>query len=153
MNYYYYYHHKSSSSSSSSWQYLTLYGHINNVKQGIIIHQYGDWYTGRWWVGCYIWCSEEGRGRPGAPAQSPPRCTKCNSPPINGQCTNLFDVAFNCLCTIKNYEELQWQTSSDVQDGVSNDVTFERQRRDVWCFRAVDDDNQVIWAPNVLQIV
>jgi len=29
------------------------------------------------------------------PAQSPPCCTKCNSPPINGQCTNviLFDVA------------------------------------------------------------
>ena len=29
------------------------------------------------------------------PAQSPPRCTKCNSPPINGQYTNfiLFDVA------------------------------------------------------------
>ena len=29
------------------------------------------------------------------PVQAPPRCTKCNSPPINGQCTNfvLFDVA------------------------------------------------------------
>jgi len=29
-----------------------------------------------------------------SPAQSPPRCTKCNSPPINSQCTNfmLFDV-------------------------------------------------------------
>ena len=29
------------------------------------------------------------------PAQSPPRCTKCHSPPINSQCTNfiLFDVA------------------------------------------------------------
>ena len=27
------------------------------------------------WAGC-------------SPAQSPPRCTKCNSPPINGQCTN-----------------------------------------------------------------
>ena len=29
------------------------------------------------------------------PAQSPPRCTKCNSSPINGRCTNfiLFDVA------------------------------------------------------------
>ena len=28
------------------------------------------------------------------PAQAPPRCTKCNSPPINGQCTNflLFDI-------------------------------------------------------------
>ena len=22
------------------------------------------------------------------PTQAPPRCTKCNSPPINGQCTN-----------------------------------------------------------------
>jgi len=34
------------------------------------------------WAGC-------------SPAQSPHRCTKCNSPPINGQCTNfiLFDVA------------------------------------------------------------
>jgi len=35
------------------------------------------------WVGC-------------GPAQAPPRCTKCNSPPtINGQCTNfiLFDAA------------------------------------------------------------
>jgi len=29
------------------------------------------------------------------PAQAPPRCTKCNSQPINGQCINflLFDVA------------------------------------------------------------
>jgi len=34
------------------------------------------------------------RGRRGGawagpePAQAPPRCTKCNNPPINGQCTN-----------------------------------------------------------------
>jgi len=28
------------------------------------------------------------------PTQSPSRCTKCNSPPINGQCTNFI------LCTI-----------------------------------------------------
>jgi len=50
------------------------------------IQQYGDWYTG---------CG---------PAQSPPRCTKCNSPPINGQCTTnfkLFDVALYHLYTIK----------------------------------------------------
>jgi len=36
------------------------------------------------------------RGLGGAqPTQFPPRCTKCNSPSINGQCTNfvLFDVA------------------------------------------------------------
>ena len=28
------------------------------------------------------------------PSRAAPRCTKCNSPPVNGQCTNfiLFDV-------------------------------------------------------------
>jgi len=32
------------------------------------------------------------------PAQSSPRCIKCNSPPINGQCTNfiLFDCFADC---------------------------------------------------------
>ena len=39
------------------------------------------WYTGRWSVGCYIW-----------PSQAPPRCTKCNSPPINGRCTKLITI-------------------------------------------------------------
>jgi len=32
----------------------------------------------QWWGACAGW----------GPAQSPPRCTKYNSPPINGQCTN-----------------------------------------------------------------
>ena len=27
-------------------------------------------------------------GAPTRPGPAPPRCTKCNSPPINGQCTN-----------------------------------------------------------------
>ena len=38
------------------------------------------------WAGC-------------GPAQSPPRCTKCNSPPISGQCTNhilLYDGPLLC---------------------------------------------------------
>jgi len=54
------------------------------------IQQYGDRYTGRWWVGCYILYIEEGTG-----PKAPPRGTKCNSPPINGQYTNFisFDVA------------------------------------------------------------
>ena len=48
---------------------------------------------GRAWTGC-------------GPAQSPPRCTECNSPPINGQCTNfiLFGVA---LCT--NAPDVHWE--------------------------------------------
>jgi len=47
-----------------------------------------SWYTGRWWVGCYIWYSDEGDWVGPQPAQAPHRCTKCNSPPINDQCTN-----------------------------------------------------------------
>jgi len=38
----------------------TLYGHIKTTQQWAIIEKYGDWYTGHWWVGCYIWYSEEG---------------------------------------------------------------------------------------------
>jgi len=57
------------------------------------MQKYGDWYT--LMGGCYIWYSEEGTGLQCGPAQSSPHCTKCNSPPINDQCTNfiLFDVA------------------------------------------------------------
>jgi len=47
-----------------------------------------SWYTGRWWVGCYISTARRDWARP-QPAQALPRCTKCNSPHINGQCTNL----------------------------------------------------------------
>jgi len=36
-----------------------------------------SWYTGRWWVGCYIWYDEEGTGRGPSPptgrSPSPPR--------------------------------------------------------------------------------
>jgi len=46
---------------------LTLYGRIKTVEQWTVIQQYGDWYTGRLWVGCYIWYSEVGPGRAGAP--------------------------------------------------------------------------------------
>ena len=45
--------------------------------------------------------ARRGLGGP-QPAQAPPRCTKCNSPPINGQCTNFILVGSGtCLCTIK----------------------------------------------------
>ena len=32
------------------------------------VQQYGDWYSGRRWVGCYIWYSEKGPGRAAAPS-------------------------------------------------------------------------------------
>jgi len=43
---------------------------------------------------------QQGEDRAGLqPAQAPPRCTKHNSPPINGQCTSLlvFDVVLQLL--------------------------------------------------------
>jgi len=40
---------------------------IKTTEQRTTIQQYGDWYTGRWWMGCYIRYSEEGPGRAVAP--------------------------------------------------------------------------------------
>ena len=47
------------------------------------------------------------------PAQSPLRCTKCNSPPINGQCTNfiLCDVA--SAVYMVQYDETSWLLKGD----------------------------------------
>ena len=47
--------------------FIPLNGHIKTTQQRTIIQQYGDWYTGRGWAGCYIWYSEEGTGRAAAP--------------------------------------------------------------------------------------
>jgi len=41
---------------------LTLYVHIKTAEQRTIIQQYGDWYTGLWWVGRYIWYRTARRG-------------------------------------------------------------------------------------------
>jgi len=56
----------------------------------------GDWYTGRSFMGGLLRLVQRGGAWAGCgTAQSPPRCTKGNSPHINGQCTNFisFDVA------------------------------------------------------------
>jgi len=50
----------------SRGQILTLW----SVEAIIVPHpMIGSWYTGRWWVGCYILYSDEGTGR----GHSPPR--------------------------------------------------------------------------------
>jgi len=68
-------------------------GHIKIAEQLTIIDQCSDWYTDRWWVGCYTWYSEEGPGRAAQPAASPTLAVG----PISGECTNpiglLLDVA------------------------------------------------------------
>ena len=66
-------------------EHLTL----QSAKVIIVPHRITwSWYTGRWWVGCYIWYSDDGAWADCGPAQSPHRFTKCNRPPINGQCTD-----------------------------------------------------------------
>jgi len=63
-------------------------------------------------VDCYIWYSEEGTGRGRSPPRPPPRCTICNSPPTNGECTNnsrpySFIHSFIAICRahyVKNVE-------------------------------------------------
>ena len=87
-----------SSIKLKSWRFN---GHIKTAKQRTRLQQYGDCYTGRWWVSCCIWYSKVGPGRAAArPAHDPPRCTKSNSKPISGQCTSfiLFDVPCTYLC-------------------------------------------------------
>jgi len=51
------------------------------------------------WVGC-------------GPAQSPPHCTKCNSPPINGQCTN-HRIA--CYMMVRFSAVLMWRLKVNSQ--------------------------------------
>ena len=54
-----------------------------------------DWYSGPLMDGLLHLIQRGGDWTGPQPAKASPRCTKCNSPPINGQCTNfvLFDVA------------------------------------------------------------
>jgi len=94
---------------ASNW--LTLYGHIKTAKQRPIIQQYGDWYTGRWSVSCYIWYSKE-EPRPAAAPPSPllalPNVTahpSTASVPTSYystwqyNCDIMVYMEYNCLCT------------------------------------------------------
>jgi len=70
---------------------LTLYGHIKTAEQQTIIRQLVHWTL----IGGLLHLVQRGGAWAGyGPTQSPPCCTKCNSPPINGHCTNciLFNV-------------------------------------------------------------
>jgi len=43
-------------------------GRLITAQQRTTIQQYGNWYSGRWCVGCYIWYSEKGPGLAAAPS-------------------------------------------------------------------------------------
>jgi len=89
-----------------------------NYSANIEQYKVGTLAVDRWAVTFGIQQVEDWAGC--GPAQSPPRCTKCNSPPINGQCTNhctaiCYIVASrNCrrpfiwLCWAKALEQSPW---------------------------------------------
>jgi len=71
---------------------LTFYGHIKSADQQTIIRWLVRWPL----MGGLLYLVQRGWAWAGCgPAQSTLRCTKCNSRPINRQCTNFisFDVA------------------------------------------------------------
>ena len=57
--------------------------------------QYGDWYTGHWWVGCYIWYSDEGPWRAVAPPNPLLAVPNATAHPSTASVSNFisFDVA------------------------------------------------------------
>ena len=67
---------------------LTIYGHKTAEQQTV----YSNTVIGTLAVdGWDVIFGTTRRGLGGLRfAQSPPRCTKCNRPPINGQCTNFI---------------------------------------------------------------
>ena len=97
---------------------LTLWSaKIIIVPHGII----WSWYTGRWWVGCYIWKIQRGWDWAGPkPTHASLHCTKCNSPPINGQCTNHRI----CLFDVKLYKNFKDFSSSLLHTLCSNMHSF-----------------------------
>jgi len=81
-----------------------------------------SWYTGRWWVGCYIWYSEEGTGRgrsPPKPLFAVPNVTahpSTASVPItvllyNGPLLCGFNVTIKDLSWRREYVMLKWQST------------------------------------------
>ena len=61
---------------TDNWSQSLFNRHIRTATQPktatqqTIIQQYTDWYTGHWWVGCYIRYTEQGPGQAVAPPNS-----------------------------------------------------------------------------------
>jgi len=71
-------------------------GQIKTAEQRIIMQQYGDWYWPM--MGALLHLVQRGGAWEGCGLiQSLPRCTKCNSPPTNGQCINCIQYSINSM--------------------------------------------------------
>ena len=93
----------SSSLQQLKSSYLSLYGHTKTTEQRTIIQQYGDWYTGRWWVDCYIWYSEKGPGRAATPPRPLLAVPNVTAHPSTASVPTSYYLKwhYNCLWTLK----------------------------------------------------
>ena len=82
---------------------LTLYWAHKAAELRTIIQQYGDWYIGRWRVGCCIWYSEEGLGRAAAPPSPLIAIPNVTAHPSTVSVPTSYHSMWhdNCLCTMK----------------------------------------------------
>jgi len=83
----------------------TLKPHSNGPLYILQSLQYGDWYTGRWQVDCYIWYNEEGPGRAEAlpsPLLAVPNVTA--HPSTASVPTSYYSMwRCNCHCIVKGW--------------------------------------------------
>ena len=65
-------------------------------------HSNGGWYTGRWWVGCYIWYSEEGPGWAAAPPSTLLAVPNVTAHPSTASVPT-STMHYNCLWILKGW--------------------------------------------------
>jgi len=85
-----------------------------------------SWYTGCRWVGCYIWCSEEGTGRSHSPCRPllavPKYVTGHPSTASVPITVLLYDGPLLCCfnMTVKGLEYLAWSLNLPISDSLSS---------------------------------
>ena len=105
---------------------------MKTAEQWTIIQQYGDWYTGRWWVGCYIWYSVEGPGRAAAPPSPHIAVPNVTAHPSTASVPTLYYSMrhYNCLWILKGLRvHVQ---SRRVVSYRSQRMTYRWDDRNVW---------------------
>ena len=109
------------------------------AQQRTIIQQYGDWYTGRWWVGCYIWYSQEGHGRaeaPPSPLLAVPNVTAHPSTASVGLPTSCYSMwHYNCLSSLKGCITIGRVSQGSRDKRLNDDVLLPAPSGDVLFMR------------------
>ena len=116
-----------------------------------------SWYTGCWWVGCYIWYNEEGTGRGPSQPSLLLAVPKCNSPPINGKCIPITVLLCNGSLLCGFHVPIKWlKVYSKSSVGYAGDTVVERRsltgELSLSCARPTADGWPLMWVNHVCAI-